>query len=149
MRVATPPASVTRSMPAATPGRTGSYCQKASCWPEATSREKVEGKNARTSSASPSTAVIESPMRGRWRAGRPRPGRWPDLVTVVAERVCGPLCARLGLRTRPLPFDLPPVPVIVAWHHRYDTDPAHAWLRGQVAGALRGILGVDRNSKES
>jgi DNA-binding transcriptional LysR family regulator len=72
-----------------------------------------------------------------------------DLVTVVAERVCGPLCAQLGLRTRPLPFDLPPVPVIVAWHHRYDTDPAHAWLRGQVTGALRGILGVDRNSKES
>jgi DNA-binding transcriptional LysR family regulator len=68
-----------------------------------------------------------------------------DLVTVVAERVCGPLCARLGVVTRPLPFDLPAVPVIVAWHHRYDSDPAHAWLRGLVTEALRGVLGLDRN----
>jgi DNA-binding transcriptional LysR family regulator len=64
-----------------------------------------------------------------------------DLLTVVAEQVCRPLRTRLGLHSRRPPFDLPPVPVILTWHHRNDTDPAHAWLRAQVRSALRGILG--------
>jgi DNA-binding transcriptional LysR family regulator len=62
------------------------------------------------------------------------------LVTVVAEQVCRPAWTGLGLRARALPFGLPPVPVVVAWHHRYDTDPAHAWLRAEVLAALRAIL---------
>jgi len=63
-----------------------------------------------------------------------------DLLTVVAERVCRAACARLGLAARPIPFRLPDTPVIVAWHHRYDTDPAHGWLRTQVRTALRDLL---------
>jgi DNA-binding transcriptional LysR family regulator len=62
------------------------------------------------------------------------------LVTTVAEQVCRPAWTRLGLRARALPLELPAVPVIVAWHHRYDTDVAHAWLRGEVVRALRTIL---------
>jgi DNA-binding transcriptional LysR family regulator len=63
-----------------------------------------------------------------------------DLVTAVAEQACRPAWTRLGLVARPLPFDVPPVPVIMTWHHRADTDPAHAWLRAQVRTALRSIL---------
>ena len=63
-----------------------------------------------------------------------------DLVTTVAEQVCRPVWTRLGLVARPFPFPVPPVPVIVSWHRRNDTDPAHAWLRGQVREALRAIL---------
>jgi DNA-binding transcriptional LysR family regulator len=63
-----------------------------------------------------------------------------DLVTVVAGRVCRPAWTRLGLHARPLPFGVPPVPVILSWHHRNDSDPAHAWLRTQVRIALRAIL---------
>jgi DNA-binding transcriptional LysR family regulator len=63
-----------------------------------------------------------------------------DLVTTVAEQVCRPVWTRLGLLARPFPFPVPPVPVIVSWHHRNDTDPAHAWLRAQVRPALRAIL---------
>ena len=63
-----------------------------------------------------------------------------DLVTTVAERVCRPVWTRLGLVARPFPFPVPPVPVIVTWHHRNDSDPAHAWLRAQVRHALRAIL---------
>jgi DNA-binding transcriptional LysR family regulator len=62
------------------------------------------------------------------------------LVTTVAEQVCRPIWTRLGLLARPFPFPVPPVPVIVSWHHRNDSDPAHAWLRAQVGQALRGIL---------
>ena len=67
-----------------------------------------------------------------------------DLLTVVAEQVCRPGWTRLGLHARQLPFALPAVPVIVTWHHRNDTDPAHAWLRMQVRRALRAILEADR-----
>jgi DNA-binding transcriptional LysR family regulator len=63
-----------------------------------------------------------------------------DLVTTVAEQVCRPVWTRLGLLTRPFPFPVPPVPVILTWHHRSDTDPAHTWLRAQVCHALRTIL---------
>jgi len=63
-----------------------------------------------------------------------------DLVTVAAEQVCRPSLTRFGLRARPVPAELPEVPVILAWHHRYDTDPAHAWLRTQLRTILRGML---------
>ncbi|MFF4115823.1 LysR family transcriptional regulator [Streptomyces sp. NPDC001714] len=62
------------------------------------------------------------------------------MVTAVAEQVCRPACTGLRLRARTLPLDLPPVPVIVAWHRRYDTDPAHTWLRTELLAALRTIL---------
>ena len=62
------------------------------------------------------------------------------VVTVVAEQVCRPAWTGLGLRARTLPFDLPTVPLIVAWHHRFDTDPAHRWLRTEVLAALRDVL---------
>jgi DNA-binding transcriptional LysR family regulator len=63
-----------------------------------------------------------------------------DLVTTVAEQVCRPVWTGLGLLARPFPFAVPPVPVILTWHHRNDTDPAHSWLRAQVRHALRTIL---------
>jgi DNA-binding transcriptional LysR family regulator len=64
-----------------------------------------------------------------------------DLVTTVAEQVCRPVWTRLELLARPFPFPLPLVPVILTWHHRNDSDPAHGWLRDQVRDALREILG--------
>jgi DNA-binding transcriptional LysR family regulator len=70
-----------------------------------------------------------------------------DLVTAVAEQVCRPVWTRLGLVARPFPFPVPLVPVIVSWHHRSDTDPAHAWLRGQVRQALRAILDTGQPSQ--
>jgi DNA-binding transcriptional LysR family regulator len=59
-----------------------------------------------------------------------------DTVVAVAERVCAPLAARLGVVMRIPPVDLPPVEIVMTWHHRHDSDPAHAWLRGEVRTAL-------------
>ena len=70
-----------------------------------------------------------------------------DLVTSVAEQVCRPVWSRLGLLARPFPFAVPPVPVILTWHHRNDTDPAHTWLRAQVRQALRAILDSGQPSR--
>ncbi|WP_221359036.1 LysR family transcriptional regulator [Streptomyces beigongshangae] len=69
--------------------------------------------------------------------------RHHDLVAAVPRLVSRPLLDDLGLRTRPLPLAMPPVPVRLAWHHRYDNDPAHAWLRKQARTALRQVCGPD------
>jgi hypothetical protein len=59
-------------------------------------------------------------------------------VTVAAEQVCRPSLTRFGLRARPVAAELPSVPLILAWHHRYDTDPAHAWPRTRLRTMLGG-----------
>ncbi|WP_208297789.1 LysR family transcriptional regulator [Actinophytocola oryzae] len=59
-----------------------------------------------------------------------------DTVVVVARRACARACEGLGLRTHALDLDLPAPPVVVAWPSRYDSDPAHAWLRGHCRSAL-------------
>jgi DNA-binding transcriptional LysR family regulator len=66
--------------------------------------------------------------------------RQTDLVVAVPERVCQPMISELGLRTRPMPVDLPPVSIIHAWHQRYDGDRAHSWLRSQVQATLDMLL---------
>lgn len=43
-----------------------------------------------------------------------------------------PMTDALGLVTFPVPLDLPPLALAMAWHPRLDADPAHRWLRGCV-----------------
>ncbi|WP_331769319.1 LysR family transcriptional regulator (plasmid) [Embleya sp. NBC_00888] len=59
-----------------------------------------------------------------------------DLVAAVPRIVSRPALADLGLRSLPLPLTMPAIPIHLAWHQRYDNDPAHAWLRAQVRIAL-------------
>jgi DNA-binding transcriptional LysR family regulator len=60
-----------------------------------------------------------------------------DLVVAVPRLVCRFLLEDLGLHSRPLPLAMPPIPIHLAWHQRYDNDPAHAWLRERARTALR------------
>jgi DNA-binding transcriptional LysR family regulator len=62
-----------------------------------------------------------------------------DLVTVVPQRMCQATLDTHGLRTVALPLKLPRLPLIAAWHERYDNDQAHQWLRSTVANAVRRI----------
>jgi DNA-binding transcriptional LysR family regulator len=73
-----------------------------------------------------------------------------DLLLVAPERACRAALDALGLRTRPLPLELPAVPVTCSWHQRHEADPAHGWLRGHVRAALRTFSGpVDRRAKRA
>ncbi|MGF1430699.1 LysR family transcriptional regulator [Kitasatospora sp. LaBMicrA B282] len=63
------------------------------------------------------------------------------LTTMVPERLCRSAVAALGLHSFEIPAELPPLPISQAWHRRYDSDGAHAWLREQITAAAREQLG--------
>lgn len=62
--------------------------------------------------------------------------RESDLVVSVPETTTRSAVDDLGLAVLPLPLELPTTPVFLSWHQRYDTDNAHAWLRGLARDAL-------------
>ncbi|KOU08871.1 LysR family transcriptional regulator [Streptomyces sp. NRRL F-5755] len=61
-----------------------------------------------------------------------------DLVTLtLADWLPGTIQA-LGLRTFPIPLDLPPIEFGMAWHPRNSVDPGHRWFREHLAEVVRG-----------
>jgi DNA-binding transcriptional LysR family regulator len=61
-----------------------------------------------------------------------------DTVCVLPRRLGVP--AGHALTPLPLPFSLRSVPAVVSWHRRHDSDPAHRWMRGIVAGIISARL---------
>ncbi len=59
-----------------------------------------------------------------------------DLLVTAPESTTRATATALGLTLLPLPFELPPAAVYLSWHQRYDTDPAHVWLRDLARSAL-------------
>lgn len=59
-----------------------------------------------------------------------------DVLALVPSEAAAVVAGPAGLRTHPIPLDLPPVPTGMAWHRRWDADPAHRWLRATVAARL-------------
>jgi len=64
--------------------------------------------------------------------------RRSDLLVTAPESTARSTAADFGLTLLPLPLELPPAPVYLSWHQRYDTDPAHIWLRDLARTALAG-----------
>jgi DNA-binding transcriptional LysR family regulator len=58
-----------------------------------------------------------------------------DLLTVLPETFIDATGVGDELVTHDLPFELGPVHVEMLWHRRHEADPAHRWLRAQVAAA--------------
>ena len=61
-----------------------------------------------------------------------------NLVASIPKRLAEELVRVSVLRLFAIPLDLPRYTVIAAWHRRFTADPAHAWLRDQVATVLSG-----------
>ena len=61
--------------------------------------------------------------------------RGDALVTCTAT-LGQPLIEAFGLVARPLPIESPAATINCNWHQRYDSDPAHAWLREQVRASI-------------
>ncbi|MGW5232564.1 LysR family transcriptional regulator [Streptomyces nodosus] len=73
-----------------------------------------------------------------------------DLLVTVPEAVTRSARQELGLATLPLPLDLPPIPLFLLWHQRYDNDRAHRWLRDRAHDAMQAVFAPpdarDRNA---
>ncbi|MFF4632509.1 LysR family transcriptional regulator [Streptomyces griseorubiginosus] len=69
--------------------------------------------------------------------------RGSDLLVTAPEATTRSAAAVLGLTLLPLPLELPPAAVYLSWHQRYDTDPAHVWLRGLARTALAPEVGPE------
>ena len=65
-----------------------------------------------------------------------------QLVTLVPRHMGRTMLNALGLASAEPPLELPPSPVIVAWHQRYDDDRAHGWLRRAIGAALQQAISV-------
>jgi DNA-binding transcriptional LysR family regulator len=42
---------------------------------------------------------------------------------------------QLKLQVLPAPLAIPPFRLMMLWHERFTSDPAHRWLREMIAGA--------------
>ncbi|MFF2807960.1 LysR family transcriptional regulator [Streptomyces sp. NPDC058000] len=61
-----------------------------------------------------------------------------DLVALSLADWLPDTVSALGLRTFPLPLDLAPLDLGMAWHPRNSTDPGHRWFRDRLAAAVLG-----------
>lgn len=62
--------------------------------------------------------------------------RTSDHIVCVPQRLTRALCS--GLHSFPLPVPTDKVVISMAWHPRFDADPAHRWLRAKMREACRG-----------
>jgi DNA-binding transcriptional LysR family regulator len=61
-----------------------------------------------------------------------------DLVATISERTALAMASALGLEVLPLGFATEPEPMVMAWHPRHSSDPAHAWLRETMVRVIKG-----------
>jgi DNA-binding transcriptional LysR family regulator len=66
-----------------------------------------------------------------------------DLIALTLSGWLPDTIAALGLRTFPLPLDLAPLDLGMAWHPRNATDPAHRWFRDRLAAAVLAPSGAE------
>jgi DNA-binding transcriptional LysR family regulator len=59
-----------------------------------------------------------------------------DLVALLPVRLAQRMAPRLKLSVYAAPMPLEPAQICMAWHRRNTGNPAHRWLREQVAGVL-------------
>jgi DNA-binding transcriptional LysR family regulator len=59
-----------------------------------------------------------------------------DLTGLVPARYARQVAVSTGAHCYEVPVTLPTLTMSQAWHVRQDLDPAHHWLRTQIAAAL-------------
>lgn len=67
-----------------------------------------------------------------------------DLLAVLPGTLARAVKERFGLTAHPLPFSMEPALLWLAWNRWQTDEPAHRWLRGQIAGVLRDFNDVER-----
>lgn len=67
-----------------------------------------------------------------------------DLLAVLPGTLARAVGQRFGLAAHPMPFHMEPALLWVAWNRSQTDDPAHRWLRGEIADLLRHLNDVDQ-----
>ncbi len=62
-----------------------------------------------------------------------------DFFCTVGTLIAAPLCRAHDLVCRPLPLDMGPIRLAMMFHNRHATNPAHQWLRRQIATVARSV----------
>ena len=62
-----------------------------------------------------------------------------DLVMIVPARIAAALAGPLRLTTFAPPVEVPGFQIAMFWHDRHDSDPAHAFLRREIARAAAAL----------
>jgi DNA-binding transcriptional LysR family regulator len=60
-----------------------------------------------------------------------------DMIATVAKRLARHLSKTSKLRIQPTPIKFPKFAYVQIWHPRYDSDPAHRWLRESLRSSFR------------
>ena len=60
-----------------------------------------------------------------------------DFLVTVPERLSQPMLRTLKLHKVRFPSSLKPIPIVLSWHKRVDTDPGHQWMRGAIENLLK------------
>lgn len=68
-------------------------------------------------------------------------------IATVARSLGARLAEELPVRVVPLPLELPPYEISQIWHVRSEHDPAHAWLRGEIAAVARAATAPRRRRR--
>ncbi|MGW6414480.1 LysR family transcriptional regulator [Streptomyces sp. NPDC055055] len=66
-----------------------------------------------------------------------------DLIALGLADWLPDTLSAMGLRTFPIPLDLAPLHLGMAWHPRNSTDPGHRWFRDHLAAAVLNPAGKD------
>jgi DNA-binding transcriptional LysR family regulator len=59
-----------------------------------------------------------------------------QLTGLIPASYAARVAALTGAHLYDIPADLPALPLSQAWHVRHDLDPAHHWLRSQIAAVM-------------
>jgi len=60
-----------------------------------------------------------------------------QLTGLVTAGFAAHVAGQTGVNIYEIPAQLPQLPIAQAWHVRFDLDPAHHWLRSQIAALLQ------------
>lgn len=68
-----------------------------------------------------------------------------DMIATVARRPATRFAEMLGLKILEMPIPCPPIPCMIMWHRHLTNQPAHRWLREQLAEIGQEFGGSSRN----
>ena len=72
--------------------------------------------------------------------------RGTDLIACMPGLLRAEIMREFGVA--PLPFEVPDLPMFMAWHKRHQEDPMHRWLRNELEASTKEFLARTRGDSD-